>query len=449
MADGDNTSSSKRNDDDWIERVVGIAGSLGFNTMRLRWKLIRWQEARRKRARLREQAIARVTYAHKICRACGAVQDRNEATCTRCGSKLGSRAVQMLGRLGFAMPVAISMSTLLALAILAAYARLWVAAGGSLAGPGSALLVALGGRWPALMSDEPWRLVTAMFLHAGLLHLGFNMLAIANIGPRIEELYGRTTMLALFIVTGALANLATLQVGPVGVGIGASGGVMGLIAAAAGSGHRSGTSYGRALRNDMLKWMAYVFGLGFMIGADNWAHLFGAIAGAAFGVTVKRQAWTRRALAPLRGFVGFVGLAATLGAVAIIFARTPAPPKRPLDARAERAVLAHDVEGCAKLYAGDPKSAIAAMQAMPPPGAGDPSFELTEASVVEICDSLQQLRDECHAASASRDAQTAADLRDICRRYMPVLDRLPVHPHPAPPAPPAPDDADDQARRAP
>ena len=41
-----------------------------------------------------------------------------------------------------------------------------------------------------------------MLLHGGLLHLLFNLLAIASVGPRIEELYGRATMLGLLIVTG-------------------------------------------------------------------------------------------------------------------------------------------------------------------------------------------------------------------------------------------------------
>ena len=43
----------KEDGDAWIEKVVNVAGHLGFNKMRLRWKLIRWQENRRKAARRR------------------------------------------------------------------------------------------------------------------------------------------------------------------------------------------------------------------------------------------------------------------------------------------------------------------------------------------------------------------------------------------------------------
>ncbi|TMQ20594.1 MAG: rhomboid family intramembrane serine protease [Deltaproteobacteria bacterium] len=337
MADDSKTPTPPHDDDAWIETVVGVAGSLGFNKMRLRWKLMRWQEQRRRKARQREQLVAHITYAHKTCHQCGAVQDKDEAVCTRCGVKLGSRGVQVLGRIGLAAPVPMSMSTLLAVAILVAYVRVWIAGGGGLVSPGGPLLVEFGGRWPELIADEPWRLVTAMFLHAGLWHLGFNILAIATVGPRIEELYGRTTMLGLFIITGVLANLGALAVGEAGVGIGASGGVMGLIGAAVGHGHRAGRR-GHALRNAMLQWCAYTFVFGFAIGADNWAHLFGALSGAAFGLAVQPETWQRRSWLPVRAVTGLIGLVATLGALAIILTRHPQLPDRHADPAADHAL---------------------------------------------------------------------------------------------------------------
>jgi len=405
--------------------------------MRLRWKLIRWQERRRRKAREREQVIAHITYAHKTCHECGAVQDKNEAICTRCGVKLGSRGFQMLERLGLATPVPISMSTLLAIAILVAYGRAWVAGGGGLSAPGGTLLVELGGRWPPAMADEPWRLVTAMFLHAGLWHLGFNILAIASVGPRIEELYGRATMLALFIATGALANLATLEVGRLAVGVGASGGVMGLVGVAAGAGHRAGTSRGRALRDDMLKWGAYTLVFGFAVGADNWAHMFGIIAGAAFGYLVSPGVWTRRSLFLVRTGVGLVGLIATLGAVAIILTRTPSPREdtreRPGAAVDQRAMIDGYVETCIKLYAGDPQGALAtARRTMAFFDDEAPGAEPSERGLAEFCDSLQEMRDECKGVGTPREATAAAASRTMCEVYGPALDRLPVRPAAAP-----------------
>src|SRR5579859_7941352 len=85
---GDGMGIEPQPDDDaWIEKVVEVAGSLGFNKMRLRWKLLRWSENRRKSRRRREQWFTHVRYEHKTCPECGAVHDKAEPVCTRCGAK--------------------------------------------------------------------------------------------------------------------------------------------------------------------------------------------------------------------------------------------------------------------------------------------------------------------------------------------------------------------------
>src|SRR3954447_20525440 len=110
-------------DDAWIEKVVEIAGSLGFNKMRLRWKLLRWQESRRKARRWREQRIAHIGYKHKTCQEGGAVQARGEVICTRCGARLPRRTMQVLQRVGLTTPEFLSMSTLLVLGLIGVHLR--------------------------------------------------------------------------------------------------------------------------------------------------------------------------------------------------------------------------------------------------------------------------------------------------------------------------------------
>lgn len=315
--------------DAWIEKVVGVAGALGMNRVRVRWRLMRWQDDRRKSRRRREQWVTHVRYQHKTCPECGHVQDRDEKLCTSCGAALTGRRLQVLQRIGLTSPELVSMSTLLALALLGVYLREWIAAGGGLRSPSGTLLRELGGHWSAVTADEPWRLLTAVFLHAGLMHLGFNVLALATIGPRIEALYGRLTMLMLFVVTGTLANLGSDVMGLHGVGIGASGGVMGLVGVAAGYGQRQGTGAGRALRDDMLKWAAYTLVFGFWIHADNWAHGYGLVVGAAFGYAVRPEAWSHPRLLPVRALGKLVGAAGAIAALAIIFTRTPSPALEP------------------------------------------------------------------------------------------------------------------------
>ncbi len=427
-------------DDAWIEKVVNVAGNLGFNKTRLRWKLIRWQANRTKAQNARAQQRLHVAYAHKTCRECGAVQDKEEAVCTACGAKLGSRGLQVLGRLGILMPVGISMSTLIAIGIMIAYARVWVAAGGGFQSPPVMLLFDFGGRWPPAMAEEPWRLVTAVFLHAGLWHLAFNLLAIATIGPRIEELYGRTTTLGLFVVTGVLANLGALQVGRLAVGIGASGGLMGLIGVAVGYGHRAGRGRGHALRDDMLKWSAYTILFGFAVGADNWAHLFGLLAGAAFGFAVRPAAWKRRIVLPARLLLGAIGVIGSIGAIAIILTRTPAPIEETSDpALGADGQLTEVIAGygavCTAFYGGDLPGAIAAAKQLEIADVGLDGDQLDATAIEAICDGLQQLRVTC-GTMATLDATAREQYEAVCNLYAPVFRTLPVRaPKPTLPEP--------------
>lgn len=430
----------RRPDDDaWIEKVVGVAGALGFNQMRVRWKLIRWQESRRKARRWREQRMTHIRYEHKTCSECGAVQDRAEAVCTRCGAKLTGRGIQVLQRIGLSMPKALSMSTVLALALLGVYFRVWIAAGGGLGSAPGWLFVEFGGHVPQLSAREPWRLVTAIFLHAGLWHLGFNLLAIATIGPRIEEVYGRFTMLMVFVVTATLANVGSELMGLYGVGVGASGGVMGLIGATAGYGQRLGTSGGRALRNDMLKWSAYTFVFGFWIQADNWAHAFGLVTGAAFGYAVRPSLWRRHPRMPAVRTVGnLIGALVAVGALAIILTRSPVllPPEAPFgfDDEGEDGELGPGVGRlnavCGHYDRGDLAGALQATGAAV-------QYRLDPAAIASMCDALHDMRVRCVDSLDRRSGSNAADpdvrdaqrARRLCERA--GLSALPGRP-PAP-----------------
>jgi hypothetical protein len=65
---------------------------------------------------------------------------------------------------------------------------------------------------------QPWRLVTAIFLHGGLLHIGFNMWVLMDIGPMVEELYGSARYLFLYVATGVCGYLLSSSVGHFSVG---------------------------------------------------------------------------------------------------------------------------------------------------------------------------------------------------------------------------------------
>jgi rhomboid protease GluP len=310
----------------WIDLAVKVAPYIGLSPIKVRWKLENWRRRRVEAARRREQKLDHIRYEHKTCSACGAVQDRGASACTRCGEPLGRRGFQVLGRLGVFSPEWLSVSTLLGLSFVLAFARVLIASPGGMSelmGLDPRVLFAYGANFPpAVEAGQVWRLLTACFLHGGLLHIGFNLFALGVVGPQIESLYGRATMLFLFVLTGVLSNIGSIQAGLATVQIGASGGLMGLVGVAAGWGQRQGTTASRQVRNDMLKWAAYVILFGFFINADNWAHFFGFVTGFACGFALRPAPWRARALAPVRFLVGLIGLAAAITAMVLI-ARPP------------------------------------------------------------------------------------------------------------------------------
>ena len=98
---------------------------------------------------------------------------------------------------------------------------------GALADPNT--LVAWGGNFgPRTTNGEWWRFVTAMFVHAGMLHLLVNLAGVAQIGLLVERLVGPAALAGTYLAAGALASLVNLSTYPVGVTVGASGAIFGI-----------------------------------------------------------------------------------------------------------------------------------------------------------------------------------------------------------------------------
>ena len=82
-------------------------------------------------------------------------------------------------------------------------------------------------------SFPPLTLVTAMFLHASLLHIGFNMLFLFVFGPEIEYLCGHVRFVLFYLFAGIAGNVAQLSIDPSShiPAIGASGAIAGVLGA--------------------------------------------------------------------------------------------------------------------------------------------------------------------------------------------------------------------------
>ena len=82
-----------------------------------------------------------------------------------------------------------------------------------------------------IAAGQNWRLVTAMFLHAGLLHIAFNAYALWVFGSVVEQELGRVRFLLIYFTTGIVASAASYAFGPNAVGVGASGAIFGIFGA--------------------------------------------------------------------------------------------------------------------------------------------------------------------------------------------------------------------------
>jgi membrane associated rhomboid family serine protease len=104
--------------------------------------------------------------------------------------------------------------------------------GGQLDGTGSPLYengVLFG---PAVADGDWWRLVTAMFLHYGLFHLGVNMLVLWIIGPPLEDYFGHWRYALVYLASGLAGSAGALVVSPNSLTVGASGAIWGIMGAA-------------------------------------------------------------------------------------------------------------------------------------------------------------------------------------------------------------------------
>jgi len=89
-----------------------------------------------------------------------------------------------------------------------------------------------GGELVGVAEGEPYRLLTAAFLHGGLLHLGLNMFALYFLGTLLEPAIGSSRFLAIFLISALGGSFGALLLDPDQLTVGASGGIFGLMAAA-------------------------------------------------------------------------------------------------------------------------------------------------------------------------------------------------------------------------
>jgi rhomboid protease GluP len=140
-----------------------------------------------------------------------------------------------------------------------------------------------GGAIPIVQYERYWALLSASFLHGGILHISFNMLALWQIGGFVWRCYGLSRFLVIYILTGVAGFCASFLAG-VPLTIGASASICGLIGVIIYYGRTRGGFYGGMVYKQALGWVISIaiFGL-IMPGIDNWAHGGGLLSGIVLG----------------------------------------------------------------------------------------------------------------------------------------------------------------------
>jgi len=224
----------------------------------------------------------------KLCPACGALVGINATRCHECGTSmrfsLAAVSKGLSELFGGHAPVTVILLIVNVLMFGISLIGTIHAGGGS----GLSLLWSMDGitlyrlgssnPFAFIVEHQWWRLITASFLHIGLLHIGMNMMVLLDIGPILEELYGSARYLFVYVLTGATGF--ALSVSTHHNAAGASAALMGLIGAMiAVTTKRSGAAM-QAMRSRLISWVVSIFAIGFLMGGliDNWGH-FGGLAG--------------------------------------------------------------------------------------------------------------------------------------------------------------------------
>jgi rhomboid protease GluP len=152
--------------------------------------------------------------------------------------------------------------------------------------PSNSSLFSLGatGTIPVAHYGRWWTLISASFLHGGILHIFFNMAALSQLGPFVLREYGLNRFLIIYIVSGIAGFLLSCAAGIIFT-IGASASLCGLIGAILFYGKSRGGFYGEAIYRQAIGWIVGLGLFGLLVpGIDNWAHGGGIVAGIASGV---------------------------------------------------------------------------------------------------------------------------------------------------------------------
>jgi rhomboid protease GluP len=233
------------------------------------------------------RVLGRKTEGSVICTSCGVLVGVNDATCYNCGRRNPGLwgfgpALRNLGTdLGFINVVSGGTILLYVLSLVLSRQGLQMMLEPSIQ---INYLMGASGAFPVVSEGRWWTLLSASWLHGGILHIFFNVMWIRQLGPEIANLYGAGRMIIIYTFAGVVgfglsSAMFFLGIPKFGAAItvGASASIFGMLGALVHYGRRTGSSHVGAAG---LQYALFMGILGFVLsGVDNAAHLGGFIGG--------------------------------------------------------------------------------------------------------------------------------------------------------------------------
>ncbi|MEW6673894.1 MAG: rhomboid family intramembrane serine protease [Thermodesulfobacteriota bacterium] len=166
----------------------------------------------------------------------------------------------------------------------------------------SLMLLGATGTFPIDKLHRWWTILSANYLHGGILHILFNMFAFWQLSPLVAREYGNYRTFIIYTLGGASGFIVSYLAG-VTFTIGASAAICSLIGAILYYGKSRGGVYGQIIYKQVGAWALSIFIFGFLVrGINNWGHGGGMLAGMLLGVLLgyrekKAETSVHRALA--------------------------------------------------------------------------------------------------------------------------------------------------------
>jgi len=249
----------------------------------------------------KENDDAEVARPFRLCERCGRPTPANLPQCVNCGAiSIQSVVAEEQDRVERRYARALfSRATPVTYALLAAnvgvFLLMAVVSGGS---DDPSALIAFGAKTNRLLESGEWfRLITPIFIHAGLLHLLLNSYALWVVGTQVEKLYGSARFLLIYLLSG-VGGVAGSYFGQIFLqksfdapSVGASGAIFGLFGVLAVFGFRYRSEMPPAIRRAMTAGVLPVIAVNLFIGfsipfIDNSAHIGGLLTGAALTLII-------------------------------------------------------------------------------------------------------------------------------------------------------------------